>query len=87
MLLDPSGHSSPVVKVTDSWQVCHEFEPSTIEDPQCNRGRFTLNKSRFKRPPFDVVCKLGDGGASSQGSSSSLDHGSKFRGPSPKALE
>ncbi|GFV18986.1 hypothetical protein TNCV_4758711 [Trichonephila clavipes] len=23
------------VKVTDSWPACHEFEPSTAEDPPC----------------------------------------------------
>ncbi|GFW18847.1 hypothetical protein TNCV_5133001 [Trichonephila clavipes] len=26
---------SLVVKVMDSWLVCHEFEPSSIEDPPC----------------------------------------------------
>ncbi|GFY27616.1 uncharacterized protein TNCV_910671 [Trichonephila clavipes] len=28
-------HCSSVVKVTDSKQACHEFEPSTAEDPPC----------------------------------------------------
>ncbi|GFS72490.1 uncharacterized protein TNCV_2116331 [Trichonephila clavipes] len=28
-------HGSLVVKVTVSWPVCHEFEPSTDEDPPC----------------------------------------------------
>ncbi|GFU63524.1 hypothetical protein TNCV_1000751 [Trichonephila clavipes] len=31
----PLGHGSLVVKVSDSWQACHEFEPSTAEDPPC----------------------------------------------------
>ncbi|GFV19421.1 hypothetical protein TNCV_3663541 [Trichonephila clavipes] len=34
-LLD--GRGSLVVKVTDSWPVCHEFEPRTAEDPLCSR--------------------------------------------------
>ncbi|GFX50096.1 hypothetical protein TNCV_2375851 [Trichonephila clavipes] len=25
------GHGSPVVKVTDSWLVCHEFEPEQLK--------------------------------------------------------
>ncbi|GFW95482.1 uncharacterized protein TNCV_1721841 [Trichonephila clavipes] len=29
------GRDSLVVKVTDSWSDCHEFEPSTAEDPPC----------------------------------------------------
>ncbi|GFW41247.1 hypothetical protein TNCV_1002401 [Trichonephila clavipes] len=29
------GRGSLVVKVTDSWPECHEFEPSTAEDPPC----------------------------------------------------
>ncbi|GFX97209.1 hypothetical protein TNCV_556991 [Trichonephila clavipes] len=27
------GHGSLKVKVTDSWLACHEFEPSTTENP------------------------------------------------------
>ncbi|GFX98589.1 hypothetical protein TNCV_1501671 [Trichonephila clavipes] len=27
----------------DSWSACHEFEPSTAEDPPCRGGRYTLN--------------------------------------------
>ncbi|GFU89610.1 histone-lysine N-methyltransferase SETMAR [Trichonephila clavipes] len=30
------GRGNLVVKVMDSWSVCHEFEPSTAEDPPCN---------------------------------------------------
>ncbi|GFV19142.1 hypothetical protein TNCV_3223601 [Trichonephila clavipes] len=29
------GCGTLVVKVTDSWPACHEFEPSTVEDPPC----------------------------------------------------
>ncbi|GFV19138.1 hypothetical protein TNCV_3223561 [Trichonephila clavipes] len=30
-----SGRGSLVVKVTDSWPACHQFQPSTAEDPPC----------------------------------------------------
>ncbi|GFV68162.1 hypothetical protein TNCV_1874441 [Trichonephila clavipes] len=30
-----SGHGNLVVKVTDSWPACHEFEPSTTKDSPC----------------------------------------------------
>ncbi|GFU30147.1 hypothetical protein TNCV_1784351 [Trichonephila clavipes] len=36
-----SGHGSQVVKVTDSWPVCHELEPSTAEEPPC-RGEVNV---------------------------------------------
>ncbi|GFV20104.1 hypothetical protein TNCV_4194031 [Trichonephila clavipes] len=49
--------------------------------------RCTLNLSKLKRPPVGVVWKLGEGELLAQVSSSSLDHGSKLRGQSPKALE
>ncbi|GFX49104.1 hypothetical protein TNCV_3077221 [Trichonephila clavipes] len=42
--------------------------------------------SRLKRPPISVVWKLEEG-VPAQVSSTSLDHGSKLRDPSPKALE
>ncbi|GFW77141.1 hypothetical protein TNCV_2725711 [Trichonephila clavipes] len=29
------GRGSLMVKVTDSWQGCHEFEPSTAENTPC----------------------------------------------------
>ncbi|GFS84383.1 hypothetical protein TNCV_4605891 [Trichonephila clavipes] len=44
-----------VVKVTDSWMACHEFEPCTAEDPPCRGGRCTLNMKRLKRPPVGEV--------------------------------
>ncbi|GFT46102.1 hypothetical protein TNCV_2812171 [Trichonephila clavipes] len=40
-----SGHGCQVVKVTDSRPACHEFEPSTAEDPPC-RERCALNLPR-----------------------------------------
>ncbi|GFW73647.1 hypothetical protein TNCV_1541021 [Trichonephila clavipes] len=29
------GRGILVIEVADSWPVCHEFEPSTAEDPSC----------------------------------------------------
>ncbi|GFT12693.1 hypothetical protein TNCV_5094591 [Trichonephila clavipes] len=78
-----SGHRGPgslTVKVTDSWLACHEFEPGSSEDLPCRRGRCTLNMSWLVRPPVGIAWKYGEG--ASQVSSSSLDHGSKLRGPS-----
>ncbi|GFW02926.1 hypothetical protein TNCV_3733251 [Trichonephila clavipes] len=70
------GHSNLVVKVTDSWPVCHEFEPSTAENMSFRGGQCTPNRSRFKRSPMSGVCKLEEV-VPSQVSSSSLDHGLK----------
>ncbi|GFT38996.1 hypothetical protein TNCV_3690881 [Trichonephila clavipes] len=79
------GRCSLVVKVTNSWSAYHEFEPCTAEDPLCTGAMHvksveTLTSSRW--------CSVEVGrGVSIQVSSSSLDRGSKLRGPSPKALE
>ncbi|GFU84770.1 hypothetical protein TNCV_2127111 [Trichonephila clavipes] len=56
---------SRVVKITDSWPACHEFEPSTAEDPPFRDGRCALDMSRLKRPPVGGVLKLGEGVTSS----------------------
>ncbi|GFV41786.1 uncharacterized protein TNCV_3629371 [Trichonephila clavipes] len=58
------------------WQACHEFKPSTAEDPPCKGDRCTLNMSRLKRPPVGVVWKLRDG-VLAVVSPSSLDLGSE----------
>ncbi|GFW97886.1 hypothetical protein TNCV_1426491 [Trichonephila clavipes] len=77
-----SGHGSLVVKLTNSWPACQEFEPGTAEEPlRREENRCTLTLSRLKHPFVGVVWK------SAQVSSSSLEHGSKIRGPSLKALE
>ncbi|GFV83338.1 hypothetical protein TNCV_1900641 [Trichonephila clavipes] len=34
-LVSISGPGNPKVKITNSWSVCPEFEPSTAEDPLC----------------------------------------------------
>ncbi|GFX03356.1 hypothetical protein TNCV_3555821 [Trichonephila clavipes] len=57
---------------TDSWQACHKFESSAAEDPLCRISRWC-----------GVVVRRG--GARSA-VSLSLDHGSKLRGPLPKAV-
>ncbi|GFX29833.1 hypothetical protein TNCV_4749621 [Trichonephila clavipes] len=43
-----------VAVVTESWLVCHEFDPSAAEDPLCRGNRCTLNLLRHKRPPIGV---------------------------------
>ncbi|GFT34049.1 hypothetical protein TNCV_4384961 [Trichonephila clavipes] len=53
-------HGSPVVKVTDSQLACHEFDPSTTEDPPCKEDRCTLNMSKLKCNSVGVVWKLGE---------------------------
>ncbi|GFU98041.1 hypothetical protein TNCV_233161 [Trichonephila clavipes] len=50
-------------------------------------GHCSSNLSELKRPPVGVMRKLGDVCVPAQVSSSSLDHGSKLRAPSPKALK
>ncbi|GFT33975.1 uncharacterized protein TNCV_4384341 [Trichonephila clavipes] len=54
------GRGSLVVKITDSWPVCYELELSTTEDPPC-RGTMHIKSVKAKRPPVDVVWKLGGG--------------------------
>ncbi|GFX86357.1 transposon Ty3-I Gag-Pol polyprotein [Trichonephila clavipes] len=73
-----------VVKVTDSWPTCHEFEPTIVEDSLC-RERCKLNMSRLKRPPVAVVRKF-ELGMPALVTSSPLEHGWKSRDLSPKEL-
>ncbi|GFT29138.1 hypothetical protein TNCV_3587491 [Trichonephila clavipes] len=80
------GRGILVVKIMDSWLACHEFEPSTTEDPPGKGYRCTLNMSRFKRSLVGVLGKLGEE-MPAQVSSSSLDYGSKLRILSSIALE
>ncbi|GFY05287.1 hypothetical protein TNCV_2207331 [Trichonephila clavipes] len=54
------AHGSLLVKVTDSWPARHAFEPTTAQAPSC-RKPCTENLSRFRRLPFGVVWKLGEG--------------------------
>ncbi|GFW33811.1 hypothetical protein TNCV_3588971 [Trichonephila clavipes] len=76
--VSPSGvetwKCSLVIKVTDSLPRCHEFEPSSAEDPPYRKGRWTLNMSRLKLPlvwwGVEVRREF-----PAEVSSSSLDHG------------
>ncbi|GFX64789.1 hypothetical protein TNCV_4682641 [Trichonephila clavipes] len=78
-----SGCDTLVVKVTYSWLAYHEFEPSTAEILSC-RGAMNVKSESSKRPLIGVVVRRWE--VQAQVSSSSLDYGSKLRGPSPKAL-
>ncbi|GFX40666.1 hypothetical protein TNCV_1217891 [Trichonephila clavipes] len=71
---------SLVVKVTDWWSVCHEFQPSTAEDPPC---RGTMHVKSAIVPPMMRWGSL-EREMPSQALSSSLE---PPRGPLPKALE
>ncbi|GFX78446.1 hypothetical protein TNCV_1295121 [Trichonephila clavipes] len=42
---------SLVVKVKESWLVCHEFEPSDAEDPPCRGDPYPLDL-KFKVLPL-----------------------------------
>ncbi|GFT01396.1 transposable element Tc3 transposase [Trichonephila clavipes] len=54
-----SGRGGLVALVMSSKPACHEFEPSTTEDPLYRWGRCRLNLSRIKRPPVGVVVRRG----------------------------
>ncbi|GFX72491.1 hypothetical protein TNCV_4060881 [Trichonephila clavipes] len=56
------GYGNLVVKVTDSWVACQEFEPGVHEDPPCRDYRCTLNRSKLKRLLVGVVWMLGEEG-------------------------
>ncbi|GFW64090.1 uncharacterized protein TNCV_707951 [Trichonephila clavipes] len=80
----PRGHGSLVVKESDhGWHATS----SSLVPPNTRRvgERCTLNLSRAQTSSrwCGVVVRRG---VPAQVSSSSLDHGSNFRGPSPKAL-
>ncbi|GFV53577.1 hypothetical protein TNCV_1177731 [Trichonephila clavipes] len=63
---------------------CHEFEPSTNKYPPC---RVDMNAKSVKSSKVvESVEWCGSENRPAQVLSSSLDHGSKLRGPSPKAL-
>ncbi|GFV86010.1 hypothetical protein TNCV_203901 [Trichonephila clavipes] len=82
-MLNMSGHRHPPIGVVSNrgWS-CHDFEPSITKDPPCGAAICR----ELKRPPNGVVWELGDGVPAQVSSSTSLDHGSTLRGPSPKAL-
>ncbi|GFU44511.1 hypothetical protein TNCV_1506301 [Trichonephila clavipes] len=78
---------SLVVNVTDSWWMCHDFEPSTTLKTRLVEGsRCTLN-ALMHVCTVNMVWKLGEGLASSGVAYSSLNYGSQLRDPPPTAFE
>ncbi|GFV88097.1 hypothetical protein TNCV_3242461 [Trichonephila clavipes] len=65
-----------------AYRIVAAMYASTTKDPLCRAAMSESSKTYFRW--CGVIVRRGD--ASSQMSSSSLDHGSKLRGPSPKAL-
>ncbi|GFW75451.1 hypothetical protein TNCV_4426351 [Trichonephila clavipes] len=68
------SHGTLVVKETDSRLACHEFEPSTAEDPPC---RAAMHVKSFEAKTSSRWCGVEVWDVTSQVSSSSLGHGSK----------
>ncbi|GFT12567.1 hypothetical protein TNCV_5093651 [Trichonephila clavipes] len=64
------GRGSLMIKVTNSWSACHQFEPSTAEDLSCTGAQ---TSSHWCAVEANKECSSHDGGL-------------KLRGPSPKAL-
>ncbi|GFX50286.1 uncharacterized protein TNCV_2892031 [Trichonephila clavipes] len=81
--IERRGHGSLVVKVSDrGWRIM-----SSSRVPLKTRGvgkRCTLNLLRAQAS--SCWCGMVEEGIPAQVTSSSLDHGSKLRSPSPKAL-
>ncbi|GFX10008.1 uncharacterized protein TNCV_4101471 [Trichonephila clavipes] len=78
------GCGSPVVKVSDQGRHVMSSSPVPLKTRRV-RQRCTLNLSRAEASSrwYGAVVRRG---VPAQVSSTSLDHGSKLRGPSPKAL-
>ncbi|GFV69813.1 hypothetical protein TNCV_3247631 [Trichonephila clavipes] len=51
------GRSNLVVQVTDSWPACHEFKPSTAEDPSF-RGAMHLKSVESSNALHLVWCGI-----------------------------
>ncbi|GFW18695.1 hypothetical protein TNCV_1369491 [Trichonephila clavipes] len=64
MVQNCEGCGSLVVKVTNSWSTCHEFKPTTPEDPPC-RGVMQLNLSRAQTSSRWYSVVVSRGGANS----------------------
>ncbi|GFV11387.1 uncharacterized protein TNCV_299871 [Trichonephila clavipes] len=80
----PKGCGSPVVKVSNHGRHVMSSIPVPLKTRRVGQ-RCTLNLSRAETSSRWCGVVVRRGGASSV-SSTSLDHGSKLRGPSPKAL-
>ncbi|GFU91460.1 hypothetical protein TNCV_2542281 [Trichonephila clavipes] len=70
----PCGRDSLVVKVTDSWPACHEFEPGIADDPLRRGDRCTLNVSSSNVLPL-VWSGCSETVVPAQVLSPSLNHG------------
>ncbi|GFX55319.1 uncharacterized protein TNCV_3968731 [Trichonephila clavipes] len=84
VLTSSRGCGSPMVRVSDHGRYVMSSSPVPLKTRRLGQ-RCTLNLSRAETSSrwCGVVGRRGD---AAQMSSTSLDHGSKLRGPSPKAL-
>ncbi|GFU68590.1 uncharacterized protein TNCV_3624111 [Trichonephila clavipes] len=82
-----SGCGSPVIKVSDHGRHVMSSSPVPLKTRRVGQ-RCTLNLSRAETSSHwcGVVVRMRGRCPPAQVSSTSLDHGSKLRGPSPKAL-
>ncbi|GFT55805.1 hypothetical protein TNCV_4521971 [Trichonephila clavipes] len=77
--------SRPCGQGIGSWQACLEFETITPKDLPF-RAAMHVKSVKTSNVLSMVWCGSHERGERAQASSSSFDHGSKFRGQSPKAL-
>ncbi|GFT84691.1 hypothetical protein TNCV_2767101 [Trichonephila clavipes] len=76
-----------VVKVTDSWPACHEFEPNTAEDPTCKGA---MHVRSVEDQTFFLWCgvEVGRGATSSCVALVEFHSlGSKLHSPLPNVFE
>ncbi|GFS69166.1 hypothetical protein TNCV_4010171 [Trichonephila clavipes] len=62
--MDESLRGSLVVNVTSSWRACHEFKPSTAEDPPC-KGAMHVKSAEAQTSSCRCAVEARKGGASS----------------------
>ncbi|GFY01196.1 uncharacterized protein TNCV_5076631 [Trichonephila clavipes] len=79
------GCGSPVVKASNHGRHVMRSIPVPLKTRRVGQ-RCTLNLSRAETSSRWCGVVVRRGGVPAQVSSTSLDHGSKLRGPSPKAL-
>ncbi|GFU63980.1 hypothetical protein TNCV_245581 [Trichonephila clavipes] len=70
--------------IVDPWPTCYEFELVQLKTYHVER-LIHVKSIKDQCPPVGILRKFEEG-MPTQVSSSSLDHGSKLRGPSPIAL-
>ncbi|GFT68600.1 uncharacterized protein TNCV_1841901 [Trichonephila clavipes] len=79
------GCGSPVVRVSDHGRYVMSSSPVPLKTRRVGQ-RCTLNLSRAETSSRWCGVVVRRGGVPAQVSSTSLDHGSKLRGPLPKTL-